>query len=98
MPVKLSEAPILYHPSGPVEKLEADLEWFSDPEEFDQDDPMLVAQKEQIQRMISGDYSDPQTEPQDVESQTRGVLTSLLTDEAEVDEALSKGRYAKAKP
>ena len=88
MPVKLSETPMLYQPIPDPVKLERDLEMFSDPEQYDQDDPKLKLVKAEILAMM-----DPGSlNPTEAQQQTRGYLTSLLSDEAEVDEALSRGR------
>lgn len=82
MPVKLSETPMLYQPQPDQTKLERDLEMFSDPEQYDQDDPKLGAVKAEIRAMM-----DPGSQNQT--DQTRDYLGSLLDDETEVSEALS---------
>ena len=94
MPVKLSETPMLYQPGPDPAQLERDLEMFSDPERFDQEDDRLRLVKAEIRAMLDPG-SLTQTDPS--LDQTRGYLQSLLSSEEEVDEALSRGRHAKAK-
>jgi hypothetical protein len=48
MPVQLSERPILYHAPSNPNLLTQDLEEFSDPSLYDQNDPYLRALKREI--------------------------------------------------
>lgn len=82
MPIKLSEMPMLYQPGCDPKELKCDLEMFSNPEHYEQDDDVLRAVKAEIQAILdltSGRSAD----------QTLGYLHSLLEDGAEVNEALS---------
>lgn len=91
MPVKLSETPSLYQPGGVRAELEADLERFSDPEEFDQNDPLMQVRQAEIRALLGMGAEDSPTREDD---RLRSVLMSLLGDEAEVEEALSHGNLA----
>ena len=89
MPEKLSETPMLYQPGSDLAQLERDLEMFSDPERFDQDDDVLRLVKAEIRAMLNL-VTPNQTDHQD--AQMRGYLRSLLSSEEEVEEALSRRR------
>lgn len=66
-------------------KLEADLERFSDPTAYDQNDPMLEIRLAEIRRAMGIGSETDQL------ALTRAVLESLLSSPEEVDEALSHG-------
>ena len=54
MLVKLSETPMFYQPVGTVEQLKADLEMFSDPTQYDQDDWRLQMVLEELLNLLNG--------------------------------------------
>ena len=89
MPVKLSETPMLYQPMPNPVKLERDLEMFSDPEQYDQDDPKLQAVKAEILAMMDpGSLNQTEDFPM-----ADPDLTGVPSEEAEDTRARQRSHY-----
>ncbi|KPQ04735.1 MAG: hypothetical protein HLUCCA12_16420 [Rhodobacteraceae bacterium HLUCCA12] len=84
--MNLSPTSLLYAPVGPPEKLRADLRMFTDPAQYDQDDPQVQSVVDALRAKLNGQAD--AADDGEIDAKTLGHMRALCTDEEEVQELI----------